>query len=102
MEVMTRDEFWARCPAPDTKFVEIDSVSRVTAHAIDPLAQEPDDIIAVSYSPNEDDEVDMIVVLSWGSWDEHQESIQMHNEAVSSMKKDDNIVHQCEIGLKVT
>lgn len=98
MEVMTRDEFWARNPAPGTKFVEVDSVSSVTAHEIDPLDQEPDDILAVTYSPN-DDEVNMILIISWGSWDDHKEILQMHTEAVASMKANDNIVHECEIGI---
>lgn len=99
MEIMTRDEFWARNPAPDTKFFELHNISRVSAHPIEVKDQDPDDIVAVTYSVEDDEPADSIAVVEWGSWSNHSDLIEQHNEAVRLMKTEDGIDHVCEIGL---
>lgn len=98
MEILTRDEFWARNPAPDTRFVELSGVSKVVGTEIDPDEQDPDDIVAVTFGDNDETE-DSVIVLSWGSWDNHKDLIEQHNKGVASMKSEDDYEHVCEIGL---
>lgn len=99
MEIMSHDEFWARNPAPDTLFVELSSVGRVTAREIDPDVDDPDDITCVSFNAEDESKFEgQIGVVSWGSWDDHQHSLVLHQKAVESMKSEQpEYVHICRI-----
>jgi hypothetical protein len=99
MEILSREEFWRKCPAPGTKFVELDGgCSIVTAHQIDPDQDEPDDITMVGFENGTDQNEDKVLVISWGSWSDHPELLKQHTEAVESLKLE-GYAHQCMLGI---
>lgn len=99
MEILSRDEFWKKCPAPGTKFVELDGGSSVvTANPIDPDTDEPDDITMIGFENGMNPAEDKVLVLSWGSWDEHPELLEKHAQAVASLKLE-GYAHQCMLGI---
>lgn len=99
MEILGRDEFWAKCPAPGTKFIEFNGgCSVVTANEIDPATDEPDDITLVGIENGAVLGDDKVLVLSWGSWAEHPELLEKHAEAVESLKSE-GYTHQCMLGI---
>jgi hypothetical protein len=100
MEILSREEFWKNCPAPDTKFVELDGgCSVVTANQIDPEQDEPDDITLIGFENNgKDQKEDKVLVLSWGSWSDHPELLEQHAKAVESLKLE-GYAHKCRLGI---
>jgi hypothetical protein len=102
MEILSREEFWKKCPAPGTKFVELDGGSSVVvANEIDPATDEPDDITLIGFKNGTDPAEDKILVLSWGSWSDHPELLEQHAKAVESLKVD-GYVHQCSLGIALS
>lgn len=87
IEVFTRAQFWKMNPAPGTIFIEVGTMaSQVVGSHIDVHTTEPDDILAVKVGNVElDVEDEIILVLKWGSWVEHQELLEMHDEAAKIM-----------------
>ena len=100
MEILTRDEFWAKNPAPGTKFVEIeDAVCEVIARPIDPSIDEPDEITMIGISRrNAPVAADQIIVFEWGTWEGHEELLTQHDAAVASVELA-GYKHTCEIGI---
>lgn len=102
MEIMTTKEFWSKNPAPDTIFYELDSIpSIVVGEAIDPETQDPDDIVMISYkrrSTEDKQQEEMVLVKSWGSWDNHKNLLDIHKLGVQSLKEEGH-EHKCGIGL---
>lgn len=87
IEVLTREQFWKMNPAPGTVFIEAGgNASEVIGTPIDVQTTEPDDILAVRVGHMELDVEDEIVfVLKWGSWVEHKELLEMHDESARLM-----------------
>lgn len=100
MEILTRDEFWAKKPAPGTKFLEIeDSACEVVAHPIDPDTDEPDDITMIGISlKSAPVATDKVIVLEWGSWDGHEHLLAQHDAAVASVERG-GYKHECMLGI---
>jgi hypothetical protein len=102
MEILSRDEFWGKCPAPGTKFVELDGgCSVVTANQIDPEQDEPDDITLIGFERGSSQDEDKVLVLSWGSWSDHPELLDQHAKAVESLKLE-GYAHKCFLGIELT
>lgn len=101
MEILTRDEFWKRTPAPGTKFLEIaDSICEVSANPIEPELDEPDEITMIKISRDKAPvDADQILVISWGSWEGHEELLTQHNEAVVSIEAE-GYPHECALGIQ--
>lgn len=100
MEILTEKEFWARHPAPGTRFIPVSDTAEVVAREIDPETDDPDDIVAVSFPKENLETEDSVVVLSWGSWDDNKNVLDLHKQASDLMKADDSPDHVCELGLK--
>lgn len=100
MEILTRDEFWAKNPAPGTKFVEIeDAVCEVVARPIDPHLDEPDEITMIGISRRSAlVSADQILVFEWGTWDGHEELLSQHDAAVASVELA-GYKHTCALGI---
>jgi hypothetical protein len=99
MEILSQEEFWKRNPAPGTKFVELDGMFNVIANPLDPETEDPDDITLFTESRDKSLK-NQIGVVSWGSWDNHQELLAIHDRGVESIKsEDENYIHKCALGL---
>lgn len=99
MEILTHEDFWARNPAPGTRFFEIEEFSEVVFRKIDPEIDDPDDITAISFpSIDKISDDSKIIVISWGTWDANKEAIELHSEAVKSVIAE-GYEHECRLGL---
>lgn len=99
MEILGHDEFWAKCPAPGTKFIEFHGGCNVViANEIDPATDEPDDITLVGVETAAVLGEGKVLVLSWGSWDDHPELLEKHGQAVESLQSE-GYAHQCMLGI---
>jgi hypothetical protein len=101
MEILTRDEFFAKNPAPGTKFLEIDEHACViVARDIDPDTDEPDDITMIGFEKSEGPTgEDKVIVIEWGSWEGHEELLAKHDAAAASLKLA-GFNHKCAIGIE--
>lgn len=100
MEILTEKEFWARNPAPGTRFASLSGQAEVVAREIDPETDEPDDIVAVTIPTNKVEEEESFIVLSWGSWDDNKNILDLHKKASDLMKIEEGPDHVCELGLE--
>lgn len=102
MEILTRDEFWAKNPAPGTKFLEIDEHACViVARDIDPEEEEPDEITMIGFAKNASAPLgeDKVIVIEWGTWEGHEDLLEKHDAAVASLKRE-GFNHKCAIGIE--
>lgn len=100
MEILTRDEFWAKNPAPGTKFIEVeDNVCEISANSIEPDVDDPDEITMIRVSRSKTPTpVDSVLVFSWGSWEGHEELLTQHDAAVTSVELA-GYKHECVLGI---
>lgn len=101
MEILTRDEFWKKNPGPGTKFIEIeDNFCEISANPIEPDVDEPDEITMIRVSRSKAPVVaDSILVLSWGTWEGHEELLTQHDAAVASVELA-GYKHECVLGIE--
>ena len=92
MEILSREEFWAREPAPGTIFFELgQSGLETVGREIDPEVDHPDDAVmfrGISDMPEADE---LYAVLKWGSWEtpENQKIKELRDKARELMAKEE-------------
>ena len=92
-EILSHDDFWARNPAPGTKFFELgESLMELVGSKIDPELDDPDNAVAIGFVRPATKEIGDggYVILSWGSWDtaENREIFELQQAARKTMEKE--------------